>query len=194
MKDKNHHLTETERITALEANLTSLAENTRQHGEQISKLTDSVQKVVSSVQAGFDKVHTRLTEESKSIRDELAKSKATPWGTIIAGLSVTCTVIFAGVSALMYAVTTPTNIALANTQKDLNAAELRIDKAEASISSLRVQSKEDAVRFAWLADVLNQYRAHDIRMNGIMWKELFGDDLPALYVQPIGPATSRATE
>lgn len=211
-KPHEHIRSDAERITALEANLSSLTENTREHGEQISRLAESVNKVVSTVQDGFGEVHSRVTEEAKAIRADMAKSRAAPWGTIVGAIGVLATIgsiiqaaVFAGVAALVYSITTPTNIAVDNLRQDVAAVSREADRARDDIkvltnatvraeSDLRNKLSEVETQFEWMTDAVNQDRAHRVRMEGLMWRGIFGDDLPLLHVNPIGPKRKQPAE
>lgn len=56
-----------------------------------------------------------------------------------------------------------------------------------NIGKLQEQLNEVETQFNWATDAMNSAMAHSDRLDAIMWKKVFGEDLPALVGNGVGP-------
>lgn len=162
--------------------------------ERISSLETAVEGLAHEVRGFVAATGKDISE----IRTAIQNSSRAPWGNIISATGLAVIVIGAiGTSYLA-----PAQVRLEYAEKEVNRMErwstnqeARVDAVERessrTSSSLKDKLSEVETQFGWMVDAVNQYRATQDRMLGLMWNKVYGESLPLLHVNPIGPVMNR---
>jgi len=185
-----HHQIE-ERVSSLEASVAALADN-------INKFMTSTERSLGEI--------SRIVHAGGR----------TPWGVVFAGVGLGVALLGSAGAALLAPAHIRLQIAERDLErleksgvKELDRVErtvaaraekmdARLDRnresihesdrrAESLASSLRDKLSEVETQFGWIVDAVNQDRAHRIRMEGLLYAKSFGEPLPLLHINPIGP-------
>ena len=177
---KQQHRPLDERMSAVETAVASLAE--------------SMQSFANRTERSIE----RLFQTFESHQAESYRRQLTPWGVVISSVAVAVTIIGAIGRSYISPLLVDNDYIKARIavieesvgrSRDRNAEQ---DVKHARVSgSLQDKLSEVETQFGWLVDAVNQDRAHRIRMEGIVWQEIYGEPLPLLHVNPIGPTKQR---
>lgn len=162
--------------------------------ERISSLETAVEGLAHEVRGFVSATGKDISE----IRSAIQASGRAPWGNIISASGLAVIIIGAiGTSYLA-----PAQVRLEYAEKEVNRMdrlsarqEERIDAVEnesaRTAAGLQDKLSEVETQFGWMVDAVNQERAHRVRMEGLLWNKVYGEPLPLLHVNPIGPVMSR---
>lgn len=169
--------------------------------ERVSSLEASVSSLVDNVNKYMVRTETAIGElfkAQKSHEEESWKRQRTPWGIIISAIAVSVTIIGAIGNSYLSPILVHQNYLrdsidsardLAERNRERNAEQ---DTALArTAGALQDKLAEIETQFGWMVDAVNQDRAHRVRMEGLIWNQIFGEPLPLLHINPIGPTKQR---
>lgn len=165
--------------------------------ERVSSLEASVSSLVDNLNKYMARTETAIGElfrAQKQHEEESWKRQRTPWGIIIAAVAVSVTIFGAiGNSYLSPIIVHQEHLRESIESSRQLAERIRERNADQDTALARtagaLQDKlaEVETQFGWLVDAVNQDRAHRIRVEGLVWQKVYGEPMPLLHVNPIGP-------
>lgn len=154
----------------------------------------SLETALTGLAESVNKFAEKTGDDVAEIRRVIQNNSRTPWAVVLTALAIGLGII----TSLGNSWISPITVKMTEFDKQLNALHERIRTREqvaleetrsATLSDASLESKLELshAKLAWLADAVNQDRAHRIRIEGLIWNQLFNEPLPLLHVNPIGP-------
>ena len=158
---------------------TRVTERVGKNEQAIAGLAQSFSDFMGEVRQGIRALHSEI----KEIRDDTSRRQRTPWSNIISAVGVM--LVIGG--AILTAAMAPLYIHLQYQHELAKASEAQLASQVQVTTSMLEKFREIETQFYWAGDADAGERADNERLMRMLWKHVYGEDLPAKSPYIRGP-------